>query len=133
MTALLESINSTLILSNRAVIKHLVTALLESIYKVCLRRQRPSPLEYLSYNFCFLCFLAGPPCTYKEYQDFITGSNFTSAKLENPNQFALVSDKLLLNVMRLLAIGQGTHRRTIKFGILSCYNWPYGFPMLWCQ
>ena len=54
-------------------------------------RQTPSLLEYLSYNFCFLCFLAGPACTYKEYQDFITGSNFTSAKLENPNQLSEVS------------------------------------------
>ena len=58
---------------------------------VLLYRQTPSLLEYLSYNFCFLCFLAGPACTYKEYQDFITGSNFTSAKLENPNQLSEVS------------------------------------------
>ena len=65
-----------------------------------LYRQTPSLLEYLSYNFCFLCFLAGPACTYKEYQDFITGSNFTSAKLENPNQLSEVSaDKnIVLNV-----------------------------------
>ena len=65
-----------------------------------LYRQIPSLLEYLSYNFCFLCFLAGPACTYKEYQDFITGSNFTSAKLENPNQLSEVSaDKnIVLNV-----------------------------------
>ena len=55
-------------------------------------RKIPSLLEYFSYNFCFSYFLAGPACTYKEYEDFITGSNFTSAKLQNPNQFAQVKN-----------------------------------------
>ena len=39
----------------------------------------PSLLEYFSYNFCFLTFLAGPTVAYKEYDEFITGRNITEA------------------------------------------------------
>lgn len=37
--------------------------------------QVPSVLEFASYNFNFITFLAGPSCPYKEYIDFITGDN----------------------------------------------------------
>ncbi|XP_065897965.1 lysophospholipid acyltransferase 6-like [Dysidea avara] len=57
-------------------------------------KQRPTSLEYLSYNFCFLSFLAGPACPYKDYDDFITGANFTSAKLSKLNQSAMVKDRV---------------------------------------
>ncbi|XP_065897964.1 lysophospholipid acyltransferase 2-like isoform X2 [Dysidea avara] len=57
-----------------------------------LLKQRPTLFEYLSYNFCFMSFLAGPACPYKDYDNFITGANFTSAKLSNPNQFAMAKD-----------------------------------------
>ncbi|XP_003388609.1 PREDICTED: membrane-bound O-acyltransferase domain-containing protein 2-like [Amphimedon queenslandica] len=39
----------------------------------------PSLLEYFSYNFSFMTFLAGPTVAYKNYDDFITGANFTQA------------------------------------------------------
>ncbi|XP_019855423.1 PREDICTED: lysophospholipid acyltransferase 2-like [Amphimedon queenslandica] len=39
----------------------------------------PSLLEYFSYNFSFMTFLAGPTVAYKNYDDFITGTNFTQA------------------------------------------------------
>ena len=39
----------------------------------------PSLLEYFSYNFSFMTFLAGPTFAYKNYDDFITGANFTQA------------------------------------------------------
>jgi len=41
-----------------------------------------------------MSFLAGPACPYKDYDNFITGANFTSAKLSNPNQFAMVRGTL---------------------------------------
>ena len=43
-------------------------------------RKTPSPLEYFSYNLCFLTFLAGPTVTYWEYIDFITGDNVKSKR-----------------------------------------------------
>ena len=92
----------------------IVFSICSGILKFCVYRQIPSVLEYLGYNFCFLCFLAGPACTYKEYQDFITGSNFTSAKLENPNQFALVSGRQLSNVMKFFAVFNNRAKNTLK-------------------
>lgn len=51
---------------------------------------QPSPLEFLSYNFNFHSFLAGPSCTIQEYLSFMDGSNVTSKLPENPNAFANV-------------------------------------------
>ncbi len=53
---------------------------------------QPTPLEYLSYNFNFHSFLAGPSCTIREYLSFMDGSNISSKLLDNPNAFANVSD-----------------------------------------
>lgn len=90
---------------------------LSSVWTLC--SQRPSPLEYLSYNFCFLCFLAGPACTYNEYQDFITGSNFASGKLENRDQFAQVGEKLCDQwLLMFWTIGQEKWR-AVKHGMYS--------------
>ena len=51
-------------------------------------RSVPAVLDYLSYCFNFLQFLAGPTCTIREYQMFINGTNFA---IDNPNRFARVS------------------------------------------
>ena len=39
-------------------------------------RKFPSILEYFSYNFCFLTILAGPTCTYIEFNKMVSGENF---------------------------------------------------------
>ncbi len=52
---------------------------------------QPSPLEYLSYNFNFHTFLAGPSCTIQEYLCFMDGSNVRSKLPDNPNAFANVN------------------------------------------
>ena len=45
-----------------------------------LNRQIPSMLEYFSYNYSFLTFLAGPTVACKEYQDFVFGENYAIPK-----------------------------------------------------
>ena len=40
----------------------------------------PGVLEYFSYMFNFHSFLAGPSCTFREYQSFIDGSNLRCPK-----------------------------------------------------
>ena len=63
----------------------------------------PSLLEYFSYNFCFLTFLAGPSVAYKEYDDFITGRNITEAKNKQ------VSCSNHLYFMNMQCTGASTH------------------------
>ena len=38
----------------------------------------PGPLEYFTFMFSFHSVLTGPVCTIRDYQDFMTGSNFTA-------------------------------------------------------
>lgn len=53
-----------------------------------LNSKQPSLLEFFSYSFSFVSFLAGPTCSYKEYSDYINGTNMKP--LENPNRYAKV-------------------------------------------
>ena len=53
-------------------------------------RQIPTILEYTSYNFSFINFLAGPSCSFHDYKQYITGDNVQL--LDNPNAYAKVTD-----------------------------------------
>uniref|UniRef100_A0A3Q2PE05 Membrane bound O-acyltransferase domain containing 2 n=1 Tax=Fundulus heteroclitus TaxID=8078 RepID=A0A3Q2PE05_FUNHE len=45
----------------------------------------PSLLEYLSYNCNFMGILAGPTCSYNDYQAFIEGTSYQRRHQENAN------------------------------------------------
>ncbi|XP_011406119.2 PREDICTED: lysophospholipid acyltransferase 1-like [Amphimedon queenslandica] len=73
----------------------------------------PSLLEYFSYNFCFMTFLAGPTTTYREYDDFITGNNMIRAKQvtgSDPSPLVPVLKKASVSLLFLSIVVLNTQR-----------------------
>lgn len=63
----------------------------------------PSILEYLSYNFSFLTLLAGPTCTYHEYNEMITGQNMKKWKIKDePSSLVPALKKFLTAIFFLI-------------------------------
>lgn len=50
-------------------------ALISPSYSLC--SEKPSLIEYLSYNLNFLSVLVGPCSNYKDYKDFIEGTHIS--------------------------------------------------------
>ena len=62
-------------------------------------RKVPSLLEYFSYLFHYSTILVGPVCTFKDFSDFINGSDIIS-KVRQWYQFVISS--ILLSLSRTL-------------------------------
>lgn len=50
----------------------------------CLYSEKPSLIEYLSYNLNFLSVLVGPCSNYKDYRDFIEGRHISERLRQQP-------------------------------------------------
>jgi lysophospholipid acyltransferase 1/2 len=77
----------------------------------------PTLLEYLSYNVSFLTILTGPTLTFNEYDDFISGKNFSST-IEDPSSL-IPTVKTLLGSLVFVVIYALSSSRLSRDLILS--------------